>query len=64
MSFEAITMWDAAKLRKLQALLVTLQVRQEYPSFDEKMASRIDDESPERWVTPEEFGRRLESVEP
>ncbi len=63
MSFEAIereiVTWDDAKLRKLQALVVALRVRQEDSAFIESMAQRIDDQSPERWITPEEFGRRL-----
>ena len=63
MSFEAIereiVTWDDAKLRKLQALVVALRVHHDDPAFAEKMAHRIDDHSPERWVTPEEFGRRL-----
>jgi hypothetical protein len=63
MSFEAIEQeigtWDDAQLRKLQALVVTLRLRNDDPSFAEKMAQRIDDQAPERWVTSEEFGRRL-----
>ncbi len=63
MSFEAIereiVTWDDAKLRKLQALAVALRVRQDDPTFAEKMAHRINDQSPERWVTLEEFDRRL-----
>ena len=63
MSFEAIEQeivgWDDAKLRKLQALVVTLRIRHDDPTFGERMAQRIDDRSPERWLTAEEFGRRL-----
>lgn len=63
MSFEAIeneiVSWDDSKLRKLQALVVTLRVRNDDPSFAEKMARRIDDQTPGHWVTLEEFGQRL-----
>jgi hypothetical protein len=62
-SFEAIEheigTWDDAQLRKLQALVVTLRLRQDDPAFARKMADRIDDQSPERWLTSEEFGRQL-----
>ncbi len=63
MSFEAIeneiVSWDDSKLRKLQALVVTLRVRNDDPDFAEKMARKIDDRTPWRWVTLEEFGQRL-----
>ena len=63
MSFETIeheiVSWDDTKLRKLQALVVTLRVRNDDPDFAEKMARRIDDQTPERWVTLDEFGQRL-----
>ena len=64
MSFEAIeneiVSWDDSKLRKLQALVVTLRVRNDDPTFAEKMARKIDDQTPGRWVTLEEFGQRLD----
>ena len=63
MSFEAIqqeiTTWDAGNLRKLQALVVSLRLRQDEPDFAEKMARKIDDRTPRNWVTLEEFGQRL-----
>ena len=63
MSFEAIqqeiTTWDAGNLRKLQALVVSLRLRQDEPDFAEKMARKIDDRTPGNWVTLEEFGQRL-----
>ena len=63
MSFEAIeneiVSWDDSKLRKLQALVVTLRVRNDEPDFAEKMSRRIDDQTPEHWVTLDEFGQRL-----
>jgi hypothetical protein len=63
MSFEAIEQeivsWDDAKLRKLQALVVSLRVRHDDPHFAERMAERIDDRSSDRWMTAEEFGRKL-----
>jgi len=63
MSFEAvqqeITTWDAGNLRKLQALVVSLRLRQDEPDFAEKMAGKIDDRRPGNWVTLEEFGQRL-----
>ena len=63
MSFEAIqqeiTTWDAGSLRKLQALVVSLRLRQDEPDFAEKMARKIDDRTPGNWVTLEEFGQRL-----
>lgn len=64
MSFEAIqqeiTTWDAGSLRKLQALVVSLRLRQDEPDFAEKMARKIDDRTPGNWVTLEEFGQRLD----
>jgi hypothetical protein len=64
MSFEAIQQeiatWDAGSLRKLQALVVTLRLRQDEPDFAEKMARKIDDRTPGNWVTLEEFGQRLD----
>ena len=63
MSFEEIeneiVSWDDTKLRKLQALVVTLRVRNDEPDFAERMARRIDDQTLERWVTLDEFGQRL-----
>lgn len=63
MSFEAIeneiVSWDDSKLRKLQALVITLRVRNDDPTFAEKMARKIDDQTPGNWVTLEEFGQRL-----
>lgn len=63
MSFEAIqreiTTWDAENLRKLQALVVSLRLRQDDPDFARKMARTIDDRTPGIWVTLEEFGQRL-----
>ena len=63
MSFEAIqqeiTTWDVENLRKLQALVVSLRLRQDEPDFAEKMARKIDDRTPGNWVTLEEFGQRL-----
>lgn len=63
MSFEAIqqeiTIWDAGSLRTLQALVVSLRLRQDEPDFAEKMARKIDDRTPGNWVTLEEFGQRL-----
>jgi hypothetical protein len=62
-SFEAIereiVTWDDARLRKLQALVVMLRIRHDDPEFSEKMARRLDDQTPARWLTPEEFERRL-----
>jgi len=58
MSFEAIereiVTWDDAKLRKLQALIAALRVQHDDPAFSEKMVHRLDDQSPEHWVTPDE----------
>lgn len=63
MSFEAIeqeiSSWDLEKLRKLQALVVSLRRRLENPEFAMKMAQLIDDRDPAKWVTLEEFEKRL-----
>jgi hypothetical protein len=63
MSFESvqqeIATWDAGSLRKLQALVVSLRIRQEEPDFAERMARKIDDNTPANWVSLEEFGERL-----
>jgi hypothetical protein len=54
-SFEAIQQeiatWDAGNLRKLQALVVSLRLRQDEPDFAKKMARKIDDQTPGNWVT-------------
>jgi hypothetical protein len=67
MSFEAveqeIVSWDDAKLRKLQALVVVLRSRHADRNLVEKLRSRIDDQSPNRWITAEEFSRRLNLVD-
>ena len=63
MSFEAIereiVTWDGGQLRKLQALVATLRARQDDPAFSEKMAKRMDDQAPGKWLTAEEFAQRL-----
>jgi hypothetical protein len=62
-SFEAIQQetatWDAGKLRKLQALVVLLHLRQDEPDFAEKMACKIEDRTPGNWITLEEARQRL-----
>ena len=63
MSFEAIeqeiSSWDSTQLRKLQALVFSLRQRREDPDFPSRMADRIDDPDPKRWVSLEEFEKRF-----
>ena len=46
--------------RRLAAFLVSLRHR-DLADYRARMAGKIDDKSPENWVTLEEFDQRLEA---
>jgi hypothetical protein len=54
---------DAASQRKLIGYLVTLRDG-ERPEHRKEMARRIDDKSPERWLTLDQLDAKLAQIEP
>jgi hypothetical protein len=48
--------------RQLAAFLVSLR-HKDLAGYRSRMASKIDDESPEKWLTLEEFDQKLEAGE-
>jgi len=62
MSIEAIKSelrtLPAEERRKLMAFMVVLD-DEEHADYAAKLARRIDDQSPERWLTPEQCEREL-----
>ena len=62
MSFEAlqqeVTSWPESQVRQLQAFLVTLRHQRDAASM-QKLASKLDDTDPSRWISLEEVEQRL-----
>ncbi len=62
MSFEAlqqeVTSWPESQVRQLQAFLVTLRHQRDAASM-QKLASKLDDTDPSRWISLEEVEKRL-----
>lgn len=50
----------AVERRRLAAFLVALR-HKDFAAYRARMAERMDDKTPENWVTLEEFDERLES---
>lgn len=48
--------------RELMGYMVALQIMED-PAFRRTLTERIDDESPENWVTLEELDAKLKEVE-
>jgi hypothetical protein len=62
MSFDTLKMevesLPAAARRKLMAFMVALE-DQSRAGYAAKLAQKVDDQSPERWLTPEECEQKL-----
>jgi hypothetical protein len=62
MSFETLTAevkaLPADARRKLMAFMVALQ-DESREGYAEKLAAKIDDKSPDRWLTPEQCEQKL-----
>jgi hypothetical protein len=62
MSFEALTRevsaWPDEQVRRFQAFLVTLRHQREQGTL-EKLAAKLDDPDPARWVSLDEAEKRL-----
>jgi len=63
MSFESlqkeVATWPDAEVRQLQAYLVTLRHRRD-PGARSKLAAKLDDPDPARWVSLEDAAKRLD----
>jgi hypothetical protein len=62
MSFEALTRevaaWPDDQVRRFQAFLVTLRHQREQGTL-EKLAAKLDDPDPARWISLEDAEKRL-----
>jgi hypothetical protein len=62
MSFEALTRevaaWPDDQIRRFQAFLVTLRHQREKGAL-EKLAAKLDDPDPSRWISLEDVETRL-----
>lgn len=62
MSFEALTRevaaWPDDQVRRFQAFLVTLRHQREQGTL-EKLAAKLDDPTPARWISLEDAEKRL-----
>lgn len=53
-----VTALSSEQRRKLMAFMVTLEDRSR-PGYAAELARKIDDKSPDRWLTPEQCEREL-----
>lgn len=62
MSFDAVTRevasWPEDQVRRFQAFLVTLRHQREAGTL-EKLAAKLDDPDPSRWISLEDVEKRL-----